>query len=59
MLNWKSLSVKFGGKSFPVFAYRNALAPMTRSKVVPRRREAMGGLAKGPAFPDCHSAPTL
>jgi DNA-binding MarR family transcriptional regulator len=47
MLNSKSLSVKFGKKSFRAFAYRNTLAPMTRSKSVQRRREAMGGLAKG------------
>ena len=47
MLNPKSWSVKFGKKSFRVFAYRNTLAPMTRGKPVQRRREAMGGLAKG------------
>src|SRR5580692_4996954 len=47
MLNSKLLSVKFGKKSFRVFAYRNTLMTMTRSKPVQRRREAMGGLAKG------------
>jgi IclR family transcriptional regulator, pca regulon regulatory protein len=47
MLNLKLLAVKFGKKSFRVFAYRNTLMTMTRSKPVQRRREAMGGLAKG------------
>src|SRR5258708_18948910 len=47
MLNSKSPSVKFGKKSFRVFAYRNTLMTMTRTKSVQRRREAMGGLAKG------------
>ena len=47
MLNLKLLSVKYDKKAFPVFAYRNTLTPMTRSKTMPRRREAMGGLAKG------------
>src|SRR5580704_15754433 len=47
MLNSNLRSVKFGKKSFRVFAYRNTLVPMARSKPVQRRREAMGGLAKG------------
>src|SRR5580692_6732606 len=47
MLNLKLLAVKFGEKSFRVFAYRNTLMTMTRGKSVQRRREAMGGLAKG------------
>jgi IclR family pca regulon transcriptional regulator len=47
MLNWKLRSVKFGKKSVPSFRISKYTGPMARSKPMQRRREAMGGLAKG------------
>ena len=47
MLNLKFPSVKYGKKSFPSFRISKYTAPMARGKTVQRRREAMGGLAKG------------
>jgi IclR family pca regulon transcriptional regulator len=63
MLDPKGSPVKQAKNDFPVFAYRNRLPIVAINKAMRRRREAMGGLAKGlgviRAFTREHAALTL